>query len=395
MQIYLVGGALRDMLLGLPERDRDFVWFGEPADLLALLPEARPVGKTFPIYLHHGREYAPGRGPDIDADLADRDLTINAIALAVHGQTAGQLRMHPLALHDLRHRWLRPASPSAFRDDPLRVFRAARFAVQLPDFRIHAATVAAMREVAALGLLDTLDAERVGVEVQKALAAPPPATPGRFLEVLDLGGCLAPWFSPLDRAATIPAGPAAYHGANSVLQHTINVMNAVHRAGGDGMAVWLAMCHDLGKCVSPELRLPRHHGHELHGLPLARALAERLRLSNRHIKAAEVASLHHMKLGGYAQLRPGTRVDLLAALQPTRLLEPMLLLAQADRSQVGLGESYAEAMDHIREDMRRMQAVRLPDNLRNKGPESGRLLREMRCQALCKRDRCARADCED
>lgn len=379
MQIYLVGGALRNMLLGLPEHDRDFTWFGDEAALTALLPEAKRVGKCFPIFLHHGREYAPGRGKDIQADLAARDLTINALALCVHGQDTGRLHMHPLAAHDLHHGWLRPASATAFLDDPLRVFRLARFAAQLPEFRPHFSAMAAMQEVSRKGLLDSLDAERVGAEVVKALAAP---RPGRFLEVLDLGNCLAPWLTPLDRAATIPAGPAAYHGANSVLRHTIHVMNDVQAAGGDGLAVWLALCHDLGKCVSPVLRLPRHHGHELHGAPLARAMAERLRLSTRHIKAAEAASLHHMKLGGYTQLRPGTRVDLLAALQPLRLLEPMLLLAQADRAQVGLGDSYAEVMARVREDMRRVQAVQLPPALRNQGPESGRKLRELRCLAL-------------
>lgn len=381
MQIYLVGGALRNMLLGIPEHDRDFTWFGDEAALTALLPEARRVGKCFPIFLHHGREYAPGRGPDIQADLAARDLTINAIALALHGEHAGRLHLHPLAAHDLRHGWLRPASATALLDDPLRVFRLARFAAQLPDFRLHFSALAAMKEVARKGLLDGLDAERVGAEVLKAMAAP---RPGRFLEVLDLGDCLAPWLAPLDRAAVIPAGPAAYHGANSVLAHTVNVMNGVQAAGGDALAVWLALCHDLGKCVSPVLRLPRHHSHEIHGVPLARTLAERLRLSTRHIKAAESASLHHMKLGGYAQLRPGTRVDLLTALHPLRLLDPMLLLAQADRAQVGLGDSYADAMHRIREDMRRVLAVQLPASLRNKGPLSGRKLRELRCLAIAR-----------
>lgn len=386
MDLYLAGGALRNLLLGKPESDRDYVWFGEEADLLTLLPGARQVGKAFPVYLHHGSEYAKGRGEDIHADLAARDLTINALALGIQGHNAGRLLLHPNAGHDLTHGWLRPASPAAFVEDPLRVFRLARFAAAFPEFRLSLEAVAAMRHIANAGLLNNLDAERVGAELLKALATP---MPGRFLEVLDRGDCLAPWFSPLEKGATIPAGPPQYHGATSVLQHTCNVMNAIAAGAGPNDAprdvsdaAWLGLCHDLGKCLSPAGKLPRHHNHELRGQPLAKVLAERLRLSAWHRKAGEAASLQHMKLGGYDRLRPGTKVDVLAAVHRLDLLPPMLALAQADREQVGLGESYAPIAESIRQDLRAILAVRLPAALRNQGAYSGRRLREMRCNAI-------------
>ena len=297
-----------------------------------------------------------------------RDLTINAMAR----DGDGTIHAHPMALRDLNDRILRPCSPTALADDPLRVFRAARFLAVFPDFSPAPDLLPQMRSVADSGLLDNIPAERVGRETLKAMAAP---LPGRFLDALDQSGCLDPWFRELSRASSIPAGPPPHHHS-SLLGHTAKVMNRLADKGAEPLAVWAGLCHDLGKALTPEDVLPRHIGHEAAGEGPARELARRLKLSNKYMDAGILAAKFHMKAGRYPELRPGTRVDLLASLQARGLVRVLFLLAEAD--------GHGDFLKNAQADLEAMLSVSLPEKDRNQGEASGQKLRMLRAERLAR-----------
>lgn len=437
MNVYLVGGAVRDLLLGRSPREHDVAFEGDAACFLRQNPRARKVGRDIAVYLLDGVEYMPLRGT-IDEDLAARDFTINALALT----ETGVLRAHPQALEDLSMRCLRPASATALADSPVRAFRAARFAAQFPDFHVHPETLVQMRTLGSSGALAALPAEQVCRETMKALAAP---CPGRYLRVLHAGQCLAPWFAELSDAAPVPAGPLRYH-SGSVLDHTIKTMNMAAAlatrpegmtAAGNGecppagqtpreLVTWMALCHDLGKITTEPDVLPHHYGHEERGAPVARMLGSRLSMPTRFIEAGEAAARLHMRLGRHGQLRPGTKVDLLMELHTRRLLGPMCLLVVADgaacaggangqsgsegttgadaadrhaplsiaagteacaaqalpRLSAAIEPALAELRRRTGAELAALLAVSLPPAMRNKGEASGAHLRELRCVAL-------------
>ena len=362
MNIYLVGGAVRDMLLGRLPREWDYAFDGSREAFLSTHPGAEIAGAVR-VCLWQGCEFMPLRGGSLHADLHARDLTINALAL----DAAGRLHCHPQALGDLRHRLLRPASSSALADDPGRAFRLARFAACLPDWQLAPEAEDQLRRLDPAALA-ALPAERVGRELLKALAGP---APSRFLRVLAAGGCLSPWLAELDEAARIPAGPPRWHGKNSVLDHTCEVMD---RCAGDALAVWMALCHDLGKLRTPADNWPHHYGHDALGVPVAQELCRRLALSNLHLKAAETACADHMCAGRYGELRTGTRRDILWRVERRGLSRPFWRLVDADsRRQWSLRAEKELAV---------LLAVRLPEEWRDRGPESARQLRDLQCAAL-------------
>jgi len=392
MLICLVGGAVRDMLLGREIHDRDYLVLGStPGEFTRRFPQAQSVGKAFPVYLVDHDEYAFPRGADcpvcccafgtndllndLSADLLSRDLTINALALPLPDHPALPTKAEawdmvvgaPTALDDLRQRVLRPVGPKSLAEDPLRVFRAARFAAQLADFEVHEELRQALRQASADSLTTDLSAERVGAELRKALRAP---RPGNFLRLLADTGCLSPWFAELEGANQIPAGPLPYHD-ESVLEHIAQVMD---RLAGDELAVWMALTHDLGKVLTPADRHPSHHGHDRLGEAPAEALSMRLALPNRFHQAARLAARWHMTAGNYPDLRPGTRVDLLAEVHAARLTDELFRLVEADKGQ-----------DHgplARRDLAAMLEVHLPGKWRDLGEESGQRLRRLRSEAL-------------
>lgn len=364
---------MRDLLLGRAPAELDYAFDGKTADFLRVHPDARQVGKSVHVCLWRGRECMPLRRGNLEADLLARDLTVNALAL----DARGILHAHPQALADLRAGLLRPASLTAFADDPARIFRLARFAAQWPDWQVDPQAYALIRALPH-DRQRGIPAERVSRELRKALAAPAPA---RFLEVLAAGDALAPWFAELEAARHIPAGPARWH-KNSVFGHSLRIMNLT---AGNELAVWMAMCHDLGKISTDPQLLPHHYGHEQQGVPLVRALAGRLRLPALFGKAGALAAAEHMKAGIFRRLRPGTRRDLLWRVHQTGLSKAFWQLADAD-SQTAISVEAARQLRAIRN-------VRLPDAYRNKGPLSAQKLRDLQCQALAALPAGSPADC--
>lgn len=392
---YIAGGAVRDLLLGKPIRDMDIVFEGPEQCFLQEHPDARMVKEApVPIYISGGFEYTQISPGGLQADMLRRDFTINALALAQDGT----LHAHPQAFDDLAGKIIRPASPTALHDDPVRAFRAARLAATFPEFAPHADTLAQMK---ALGnpVLGAVAPEQAGREVIKACSA---ARPGNFLRILSAGKCMEVWFEELAMAHATPAGPPGFHQNASVLEHIAMVMDGTAQifleAGAKSvpslpatlfrqeeapytfeearaLAVWMALCHDLGKNTTPKELLPRHLGHEKRGEELAAKLGERLRLPRLYIKAGKLAARLHMKAGRYHLLRPGTKTDLLMAVHSAHLFIPFFFMSARDSHNVLLP---LEA----REDLDTLLAVKLPAERQNQGKFSGNLLRELRSNAL-------------
>ncbi|MCJ2163806.1 MULTISPECIES: tRNA nucleotidyltransferase [unclassified Pseudodesulfovibrio] len=364
MNIYLAGGAVRDLLLGRPLSDRDYlVTKTTRKEFQKAFPNAQEVGLTFPIFLVDKTEFSFPRSDSLANELRARDLTVNAQLLDENGE----LICHPNGLDDLKRRILRPASAHSMEEDPLRVFRAARFWSQLPDFTPHEELLEAMQSAARKDLLKTISADRIGQEMRKVLEAP---APGNFLRLLSKTDCLLPWFSELDPAQTIPAGPRPYHDTN-VLEHTCQVMD---KLAGDAVAVWMGLCHDLGKSLTNEENLPHHYGHDLSGVPLAGSLAQRIRLPNALKIAGMKAARWHMVAANFDELRPGTKVDLLMDAHLSGILAPLFRLVLADHDK--------DFLSRAKRNLEMILPIKLAPTDMNHGAESGKKLRQLRAHVL-------------
>ena len=372
MKILLVGGAVRNLVLGRSVADKDFLVLDTNREsFLRSFPQAKHVGKSFPVFLVNGYEFAFPRGTPADgsfdsilqADLEERDLTINAMAL----DESGNLYCHSRALDDIHNRILRPTSPHSFHDDPLRVFRAARFLSEYPDFHPHGELLHAMQDVADKGMLCKLAPLRIWNETRKALSS---ANPTQFFTLLEQTGCLTSWFKELVALRDIPAGPAPFH-SETAFNHTMQVLAAL---AGNPLAGWMAVCHDLGKAQTPQDQWPRHHGHATRGGPLAAQLAHRLALPNLFREAGRFAAELHMKAARYPQLRPGTRVDLLSTLHSRGLVDALFAMIKADH-----GHNH---LPLAQQDLSTILKIKLPPGQQNLGAESGLILRNLRAQAI-------------
>lgn len=321
LEVYLVGGAVRDQLLGRPEGDRDWVVVGAtPEDMRAR--GFQQVGRDFPVFLHPEtreeyalarteRKVAPGylgfqvhAAPDVtlEEDLRRRDLTINAIARDAHGRLIDPWG----GLEDLNRRLLRHVS-DAFSEDPLRVLRLARFAARLPEFTVAPETEALCRRIVDAGELVTLPAERVWNEVARALVA---EQPSRFFEVLRSVGALARLAPELDRLWGVPQR-ADYHPE---IDTGIHVMQAIDYAAARHWPVatcFAVLTHDLGKGETPADILPAHHAHEARSVRLAKVLAERWRVPRDAAELAVLVAAEHGNLGRLHEMRPATIHDVL------------------------------------------------------------------------------------
>jgi tRNA nucleotidyltransferase (CCA-adding enzyme) len=322
MKIYEVGGAVRDALLGLPLKDRDWVVVGGTEHEL-VEQGFRKVGADFPVFLHPqtNEEYALARterktgagykGFITDSsqqvtlleDLARRDFTINAMA---RDQDGNIIDPHN-GRADLTARTLRHITP-AFREDPLRVLRAARFAARL-GFEIAPETLILMREIAASGELQTLAAERIWQELRAALMAPHSR---RFITVLRDCGALKEILPELDRLFGVPQ-PARYHPEIDTGEHVLLVLEQAERNRACEMVRFAALVHDLGKGTTPAEILPAHHGHEERGVALIETLSERLRIPRNHRDLACLVSRLHTRVHRVLEMGAPALVRLLEA----------------------------------------------------------------------------------
>ncbi len=330
MQVYLVGGAVRDALLGLPVSERDWVVVGaRPDDLVSR--GYTPVGKDFPVFLHPQTkdEYAlarterkDGRGyhgftvhadPSVtlEEDLLRRDLTINAMAQRDDGTLVDPYGGRA----DLDARLLRHVSP-AFREDPLRVLRVARFAARFANlgFRVADDTLALLREMSASGELTDLTAERVWQETQRALAGPAPRV---YFETLRACGALAVLFPEVERLWGVPQR-ADYHPEIDTGVHVMMVMDAAAQLSPHAHVRFAALTHDLGKGDTPPDVLPRHIGHEHRSVKRVHELCDRLRIPNEFRDLAVHVAHYHGLAHRVFELKPATLLEMLEKIDAFR-----------------------------------------------------------------------------
>ena len=406
MDIYLVGGAVRDRLLGRPPVERDFVVVGAtPDDLLAL--GYRPVGKDFPVFLHPdtGEQYALARterktgpgyygfatrfSPDVtlEQDLARRDLTVNAMALS----EAGELVDPYGGRRDLEARVLRHVSP-AFVEDPLRVLRVARFAARFAPlgFTVAPETLELMRSIVAAGEIAALVPERVWVETERALGEASPVT---YFEVLRACGALAAILPEVDVLWGVPQ-PPQWHPEIDTGVHTMQVLEVAAELSRDTTVRFAALVHDVGKGLTPRSEWPRHIGHEEAGARLIERMAARLRLPNEHRELAVLVARHHARVHRVAEQRPGTILELLEltdAFRRGERFERFLLACEADARGRGPGlraQPYRQAAQ-LRAALAAAASVRLPPEVleREPGPRIAEQMRTARIEAIRSLDR--------
>ncbi len=397
----LVGGAVRDRLLGLPPGDRDWVVVGTTPEAMEAAG-FRAVGRDFPVFLHPdtGEEHAlarterkSGRGyrgfvveaaPSVtlEEDLLRRDFTLNAIA-----QTADGALVDPYGgVADLQARVLRHVGP-AFVEDPLRVLRAARFMARFAPlgFTVAPETLALMRQMAASGELDALVPERVWQELRKALAA---ARPSAFLQTLRAAGALAAVLPEVDALYGVPQR-AEYHPEIDTGRHVEMVCDMAARiAPGDAGVGFSALTHDLGKALTPRDEWPRHVMHEQRGVAPVKALCERLKLPADIRDLAVIVCREHLNVHRLPELRDATVLDLLGRCDAFRRPERIAALAlacEADaRGRLGFGETaYPQGPE-----LCRLHAAALAVNARDvvapgmDGPQIGQALARARAAAI-------------
>jgi tRNA nucleotidyltransferase (CCA-adding enzyme) len=349
MKTYLVGGAVRDRLLGLPVIDRDWtVVGGSPDELVAA--GYRLVGRDFPVFIHPqtGEEYALARterktapgyagfafhaAPDVtlEQDLARRDLTINAIAqdeqdhlIDPHG---GQ--------RDLAAKLLRHVSP-AFAEDPVRILRLARFAARFGDFSVADETIALCRTMVASGEIDALVPERVWQELSRGLME---AHPPRMFDVLRDCGALARLLPEVDRLWGVPQ-PAEHHPEVDTGVHLMMVLQVSARLQANLSVRFACLCHDLGKGTTPRDQWPRHLAHEQRSVELLRALCERLRVPVDCRELAEVVASEHGNVHRSGELNAAAVLRLLercdALRRPERFAGALLACECDARGRLG------------------------------------------------------------
>jgi tRNA nucleotidyltransferase (CCA-adding enzyme) len=400
MEIYLVGGAVRDKLLNRPVGEQDWVVVGgDPATLES--QGYKKVGKNFPVFLHpdtgeeyalartetktgpgyHGFEVYAGQDVSLEDDLLRRDLTINAIA----EDSEGNLTDPYQGQADIEARLLRHVS-DAFREDPLRVLRVARFAARFHalGFNVAPETMQLMREMSASGELDTLVPERIWKETATALCE---SHPDVYLETLRECGALAIIFPELDRLFGVPQ-PEKWHPEIDTGVHILMVMRMAATLSDSLDVRFAAMVHDLGKGTTDRQWWPSHRGHEQRGLPLITALCDRLAVPNSCRNLALHVGLYHTLSHRAAELRPKTVLDMLeqtdAFRRPERF-EELLIACEADaRGRAGLEDQPYPQADILRAALAATATINTADIKSRglKGPEFGAALKQARLEAV-------------
>lgn len=354
MEIYQVGGAIRDELLGLEVKDRDWVVVGSTPEEMAALGY-KAVGREFPVFIHPdtGEEYALARterktgagykgfvfntSDDItlEQDLQRRDITINAMARDGNGNLVDPFN----GCKDLEDKIIRHVS-DAFIEDPLRVLRVARFAARF-DFAIAEETQSLLKEISATDELQALTPERIWVETEKALQTPQPR---RYFEVLRECNALAVLFSEIDRLFGVPQ-PERHHPEIDSGVHTLMVLEQATQLTTDTEVRFAALVHDLGKATTPQAIWPSHHGHETRGVKLINNLCGRLRIPNRYRELAILVSRYHLNCHRIRELKPATvlrKLEGADAFRRSDRFDRFLLACEADAR----GRKGKENMDY-------------------------------------------------
>ena len=400
MEVYLVGGSVRDELLGLPVRERDWVVVGATEQEM-LARGFKQVGKDFPVYLHpeNAEEYALARterktGPGyhgfevstdpevtLEQDLQRRDLTVNALAR----DAAGNLIDPHGGRRDLEAGILRHVSP-AFAEDAVRVLRVARFAARFADrgFRIAPETLALIRTMVSSGEIDMLVPERVWQETRNALAEDQPQV---FFQTLAQCGALARVFPEIEALFGVPQ-PATWHPEIDTGIHTMMVLQQAAQLSSDTRVRFAALTHDLGKGETPRDQWPSHRGHEERSVRLVQELCQRLRIPNDYRELAEKVARFHGHCHRALELRPATILKVLeqadAFRRPDRL-DLLLLACEADaRGRKGLeNEPYPQA-DLFRDAYTAATGVTASalDRESLSGAQIGQQLRRLRVKAI-------------
>jgi tRNA nucleotidyltransferase (CCA-adding enzyme) len=406
MQIYKVGGAVRDALLGRPVHDHDWVVVGATPEALAERG-FQPVGRDFPVFLHPQthEEYALARterktargyrgfdvhaAPDVtlEQDLARRDLTINAMAQPEQAQGTDAIIDPWGGQADLRARLLRHVTP-AFREDPVRILRVARFAARFPDFSVAPETLALMRAMVADGEVDALVPERVWQELARGLME---TRPSRMFELLRECGALARLLPELDRLWGVPQRPE-HHPEIDTGVHVMMVLDMSARLEAPLAVRFACLGHDLGKGTTPPDVLPRHIGHEERSARLLRAVGERLRVPVDCRELADVVAREHGNIhrsgdfGAAAVLRLLERCDALR--KPDRFAQVLLACECDARGRLGLEHRPYPPRDRLMRALSLARSVVTADIAANaardglSGPAVGERIQTARLQAL-------------
>lgn len=399
MQVYLVGGAVRDHLLGHPYHEKDYVVVGAtPEQLLA--QGYQPVGKDFPVFLHpetkdeyalarterksghgyHGFEFYTDVNVTLEQDLIRRDLTINAIAM----DDAGQIYDPYHGQQDLERRILRHVS-DAFVEDPLRVLRIARFAARYKalGFKVADETLELMQELAQSGELEALTPERVWKETSRALMED---HADEYFEVLRACGALKVLFPEIDALYGIPQRPE-YHPEIDCGIHTMMSLQQACRANYSLDVRFAVLVHDLGKALTPADELPRHIMHEERGVKPVTEVCDRMRVPTNTKQLAISVCKEHLKCHQALTLKPGTLWRLLQRMDVLRRPERVEAFVQAcecdSRGRLGLEDRAYPQAQYVLDAMnvvRSIKAADLPPDI--SGPDIGEILIERRIQAI-------------
>lgn len=401
MQVYLVGGAVRDHLLGHPYHEKDYVVVGAtPEQLLA--EGYQPVGKDFPVFLHpetkeeyalarterksgvgyHGFQFFTDTSVKLEDDLIRRDLTINAMAMDDHGQVydpyGGQ--------QDLQHKVLRHVS-DAFTEDPLRVLRVARFAARYATygFTVAEETLQLMRKIAQSGELSALTPERVWKETSRALMEDHADV---YFQILKDCDALEVLFPEINALFGVPQRPE-YHPEIDCGIHTLMALQQACLANYALEVRFAVLVHDLGKALTPVEELPRHIMHEERGIPPVTQICDRLKVPTALKNLALIVCKEHLKCHQVKNLKPGTLWRLLQRLDVLRRPEKVEAFVQAcecdAKGRLGLEQRpypQAQYMLDAMQIVRNIRAQDLPEHV--SGPEIGEMLIQYRIDALAK-----------
>ena len=383
-KVYRVGGSVRDELLGAVPHDNDYVVVGATEEeFLAAYEGAKNVGANFPVFMYEGDEYAFARterksgsgrrGFDVKFDptvtLADdllrRDLTVNTFAVNV-ADSRDMLNVSG-ALEDLGNKVLRHVS-EAFVEDPLRVFRVARFAAKFPDWSVAPETMDLCCEM--VHLLGEVSPDRVFGEMCRAFET---KLPSRFFRFLDDVGALHQFFPEVAAMRAVPAGPELYHPEGSLFNHTMNVLDAT-----SPVPLWRfgALVHDFGKLETDPKEYPHHHGHEKMGLDSLKAFCRDLRVSCSFTSFALFMARRHMSLKVFDRMRPGKAAAMLVDMGRIGVtIDGALAVSKADGNCDTDLEMLAACHDAV-------MRVKLPAEHHGKGKVCGEILTSLRGHEL-------------